>query len=279
MPLKKKHVFQIFRVLILIIISLTVLYPAAWLIANSLKSRELLVNDSWNLIPDPPIWSNYLDAWRIGTIGNSFRNSLIVTASSVVLLIMAAFLASYAIARLKFNGKNIIFVTMLAMWMIPGQALIIPLYKIESSLKILNTYLGLILPYATGGLPFAVFVLTTFIRTIPWEIEEATIIDGASRIRIIFQIIAPLAVPGIATVVIFTFMGNWNELFLAMIMLTNPKLRTLPIAIMNFSGLWGYVDYSRLFAAIVIISLPVVIVYVIFQKQFIKGLTAGAVKL
>jgi ABC-type glycerol-3-phosphate transport system permease component len=279
MRLKKKNIFHIFRILTLVFISLTVLYPAVWLIANSLKTRELLVNHSWNLIPSPPVWSNYPDAWRIGTIGNSFKNSLIITASSVALLIMAAFLASYALARLKFNGKNLIFVTMLAMWMIPGQALIIPLYKMESSLKILNTYLGLILPYATGGLPFAVFVLTTFIRTIPWEIEEATIIDGASRVRIIFQIIAPLAVPGIATVIIFSFMSNWNELFLAMVMLTNPKLRTLPIAIMNFTGLWGYTDYSRLFAAIIIISLPVVIVYVIFQKQFIKGLTAGAVKI
>jgi raffinose/stachyose/melibiose transport system permease protein len=142
-----------------------------------------------------------------------------------------------------------------------------------------RSYIGLILPYAAGGLPFAVFVLSTFIRTIPWEIEEATIIDGASRLRIIFQIIAPLSLPGIATVVIFSFMGNWNELFLAMVMLTNPKLRTLPIAIMNFSGLWGYIDYSRLFAAIVIITLPVVVVYIIFQKQFIRGLTAGAVKL
>jgi ABC-type glycerol-3-phosphate transport system permease component len=237
-----------------------------------------MMNDSWNLIPDPVVWSNYPDAWRIGTIGNSFKNSLIVTASSVFLLIMAAFLASYALARLKFTGRNIIFVMMLAMWMVPGQSLIIPLYRFEASLKIINTYIGLILPYAAGGLPFAVFVLTTFIRTIPMEIEEATIIDGASRLRIIFQIIAPLSLAGIATVVIFSFMGNWNELFLAMVMLTNSKLRTLPVAIMNFSGLWGYTDYSRLFAAIVIISLPVVIVYIIFQKQFIKGLTAGAVK-
>jgi ABC-type glycerol-3-phosphate transport system permease component len=277
--MKKRHVFLVIQIMVLALISLTVLYPCVWLIANSLKTRGAMMNDSWNLIPKPVVWNNYPDAWRIGTIGNSFRNSLIVTASSVFLLIFAAFLASYALARLKFMGRNVIFVLMLAMWMVPGQALIIPLYRLESSLQIINTYIGLILPYAAGGLPFAVFVLSTFIRTIPWEIEEATIIDGASRLRIIFQIIAPLSLPGIATVVIFSFMGNWNELFLAMVMLTNPKLRTLPIAIMNFSGLWGYVDYSRLFAAIVIITMPVVIVYIIFQKQFIRGLTAGAVKL
>jgi ABC-type glycerol-3-phosphate transport system permease component len=276
--MKKNRIYHIIQVAVLSLISLTVLYPSLWLIANSLKNRGAMMNDSWNLIPDPVVWSNYPDAWRIGTIGNSFKNSLIVTASSVILLILAAFLASYALARLKFTGRNIIFVMMLAMWMIPGQALIIPLARFLATLHISNTYLGLILPYATGGLPFAVFVLTTFIRTIPWEIEEATIIDGASRLRIIFQIIAPLALPGIATVVIFSFMGNWNELFLAMVILKNPRLRTLPIAIMNFSGMWGYLDYPRLFAAIVIISLPVVIVYIIFQKQFIKGLTAGAVK-
>jgi ABC-type glycerol-3-phosphate transport system permease component len=277
--MKKRQVFLVIQITVLALISLTVLYPCAWLIANSLKTRGAMVTDSWNLIPKPVVWNNYPDAWRIGTIGNSFKNSLIVTASSVFLLIFAAFLASYALARLKFMGRNVIFVLMLAMWMVPGQALIIPLYRFESSLRIINTYIGLILPYAAGGLPFAVFVLSTFIRTIPWEIEEATIIDGASRLRIIFQIIAPLSLPGIATVVIFSFMGNWNELFLAMVMLTNPRLRTLPIAIMNFSGLWGYTDYSRLFAAIIIITLPVVIVYIIFQKQFIKGLTAGAVKL
>jgi ABC-type glycerol-3-phosphate transport system permease component len=276
--MKKKRIFLIIQISVLALISLTILYPGAWLISNSLKNRGAMMNDSWNLIPDPVVWANYPDAWRIGTIGNSFKNSLIITASSVFLVIMAAFLASYALARLKFNGRNVIFVMMLAMWMVPAQSLIIPLYRFEASLGITNTYIGLILPYAAGGLPFAVFVLTTFIRTIPMEIEEATIIDGASRLRIIFQIIAPLSLPGIATVVIFSFMGNWNELFLAMVMLTNPKLRTLPVAIMNFSGLWGYVDYSRLFAAIVLISLPIVIVYIIFQKQFIKGLTAGAVK-
>lgn len=274
----KRQIFVAVKILVLAIISLTILYPSAWLIANSLKNRGAMMTDSWNLIPNPAVWSNYPDALRIGGIANSFKNSFIVAVCAIVLLILAAFLASYALARLKFTGRNLIFVLMLAMWMIPGQALIIPLYRFLSALRITNNYLGLILPYAAGGLPFAVFVLTTFIRTIPWEIEEATIIDGASRLRIIFQIIAPLAVPGLATVVIFSFMGNWNELFLSMVILTNPQLHTLPVSIMNFSGLWGYVDYSRLFAAIIIISLPVVIVYVIFQKQFIKGLTAGAVK-
>ena len=276
--MKQQNTLHIIQIIVLTIISLTILYPGAWLIANSLKNRGAMMTDSWNLVPNPVVWTNYPDALRIGGIANSFKNSLITTAFAVSLLILAAFLASYALARIKFTGRNFIFVLMLAMWMIPGQALIIPLYRFLSSLRITNNYLGLIFPYAASGLPFAVFVLTTFIQTIPWEIEEATIIDGASKLRIIFQIIAPLAVPGIATVVIFSFMGSWNELFLAMVILTNPRLRTLPMAIMNFSGLWGYVDYSRLFAAIIIISLPVVIVYVIFQKQFIKGLTAGAVK-
>ena len=276
--MKKQHIFHVIQIFVLTLISLTVLYPSAWLIANSLKNRGAMMTDSWNLIPNPPVWTNYPDAMRIGSIANSFKNSLIITVCAVSLLLLTAFLASYALARIKFIGRNVIFVLMLSMWMIPGQSLIIPLYRFLSFLKITNNYIGLILPYAAGGLPFAVFVLTTFIRTIPWEIEEATIIDGASRLRIIFQIIAPLAVPGLATVIIFSFMGNWNELFLAMLILTNPKLRTLPVSIMNFSGSWGYVDYSRLFAAIIIISLPVVIVYVIFQKQFIKGLTAGAVK-
>jgi ABC-type glycerol-3-phosphate transport system permease component len=276
--MKTKNIMSVLKIIFLSMISLTIIYPAIWVISNSLKTSEDRINNPWNLIPDPVMWSNYRDAWITGTIGAAFKNSIIVTVFSVLLLVLVAYLASYALARLKFTGRNIIMVTLLSLWMVPGQALIIPLYRLEALLGINNSYIGLILPYATGGLPFAIFVLSTFIRTIPWEIEEATIIDGASRLRIIFQIIAPLSIPGISTIIIFSFMGNWNELFLALVLLVDRNLRTLPIAILNFNGRWGFVDYPRLFAALIIISMPIIIIYVIFQKQFIKGLTAGAVK-
>jgi ABC-type glycerol-3-phosphate transport system permease component len=276
--LKAKRLSNNIQTLALCLLSLPVIYPLVWLIANSLKTKEAMINDSWNLLPDPIVWQNYVDAWKIGRIGNSFVLSLVVSVGAVLILMAAAFLASYALARIRFAGRSFVMILFLSTWMMPMSMLAIPLFRVETVLHINNTRLGLILPYAATALPFAVFVLTTFIRTIPEEIEEAARIDGASRLRIITQICMPLAKPGLATVVIFSFMQCWNEFFLALIIMLDPDLKTLPVAMQSFNGQWGQRDFTRLFAAIVIISLPVVIVYVIFQRQFIKGLTSGAVK-
>jgi ABC-type glycerol-3-phosphate transport system permease component len=162
--------------------------------------------------------------------------------------------------------------------MLPPQIILIPLFKVERMLNISNTLSGLILPYAAGTLPFSIYVLTAFIRKIPFEIEEAAFIDGAGRLRMIWQILLPLSKPGLATVIIFAFMQCWNEFFMALILIQNPELKTLTLGILGFNGQWGQTDFTRLFAALVLISVPVITVYVIFQRQFISGLTAGAVK-
>jgi ABC-type glycerol-3-phosphate transport system permease component len=264
--------------LLLAFLSLPILYPMIWLVSNSLKTRPDMINNSWKIVPETIVWQNYVDAWEIGKIGQAFMNSLIVSTAAVVLMIVVALFASYALARLEFWGRDFIMVMVLATWMMPAQVLIIPLFKLEAMMNITNTRLGLILPYAAGTLPFAVFVLTTFIRTIPYEIEEASYIDGASRLRTIVQIVAPLSKPALSAVIIFSFMQCWNEFFMALVMIKDPALKTLPLAILSFNGQWGQTDFTRLFAALVIISLPTIIVYIIFQKQFIQGLTSGAIK-
>ena len=276
--MKAKKRYDSLKNLVLFLLGMPILYPMIWLMSNSLKTIPDMINNSWDLIPDTIVWQNYSDAWQIGKIGDAFLNSLIVSICAVALMMVVAFFASYALARMKFWGRNIILVLILATWMMPPQVLIIPLFKLEVLLNIDNTLIGLILPYAAGSLPFAIFVLTTFIRTIPYEIEEASYIDGASRVRTITQIVAPLTKPSLSAVAIFSFMQCWNEFFVASVIIKDPSLKTLPLAILSFNGQWGQRDFTRLFAALVIICLPTIIVYILFQKQFIKGLTSGAVK-
>jgi raffinose/stachyose/melibiose transport system permease protein len=276
--MKARKIANIMQNLLLAFLCLPILYPMIWLVSNSLKTRPDMVNSSWKIIPETIVLQNYSEAWEIGKIGQGFMNSLIVSAAAVALMIVVAILGSYALARLNFFGKNIIMIMFLATWMMPAQVLIIPLYKLESLMHISNTRIGLILPYAAGTLPFAIFVLTTFIKTIPYEIEEASRMDGASRLQTIIQIVIPLLKPALSAVIIFSFMQCWNEFFMALVIIIDPVLKTLPLQILSFNGQWGQTDFTRLFAALVIISLPTIIVYIIFQKQFISGLTSGAVK-
>ena len=276
--MKAAKLSNLVQSLLLGFLSLPIFYPMIWLVSNSLKTRPDMINNSWKLMPETFVWQNYSDAWEIGKIGQAFVNSLIVSTAAVALMIVVALFASYALARLKFWGRDFILILFLATWMMPAQVLIIPLFKLEAMMNITNTRIGLILPYAAGTLPFAIFVLTTFIKTIPYDIEEASYLDGASRLRTIVQIVAPLSKPAISAVIIFSFMQCWNEFFMALVMIKDPALKTLPLAILSFNGQWGQQDFTRLFAALVIISLPTILVYLIFQKQFIKGLTSGAVK-
>ncbi len=277
--LRSKKIFNFVQNILLAGMSLFVIYPFLWLAANSLKTREDMVNNSWSLIPRTFMWGNYPEAWEIGNIGRCFLNSLIVSVSAVLILMAVSYLGSYALARISFVGRNLLMILFLSTWMMPPQIILIPLFKVERMLNISNTLLGLILPYAAGTLPFSIFVLTTFIRKIPVEIEEAAFIDGSGRLRLIGQILLPLSKPGLATVIIFAFMQCWNEFFMALILIQDPVLKTLTLGVLSFNGQWGQTDFTRLFAALIIISMPVILVYVIFQKQFISGLTAGAVKI
>lgn len=276
--MENNKVDKIGKNIILAILSVFIIYPFLWLTANSFKSMEDMVKNSWSLLPKQVIWKNYQEAWVIGNIGRCFANSMIVSIFSVFILIIVCYLGSYALARIDFKGRNFFMVLFLSTWMLPPQIILIPLFKVERLLHISNTLTGLILPYAAGTLPFSVFVMTAFLRKIPVEIEEAAFIDGAGRLRLIRDILLPLSKPGLATVVIFSFMQNWNEFFMALVLIQDPARKTLTLGVLNFNGQWGQIAYNRLFAALVIISVPVITVYVIFQKQFISGLTAGAVK-
>lgn len=277
----KNRIIKTADYIILIILSAFIIIPLIWLVGNSLKSDQDIRVNMAKLLPSAGEWQfdNYVQAWQRGNIGQTITNSFINAVVSVFLIVLVAYFTAYAIARIKYKGSEIVYALFVSMMMVPlAQVVMIPQFRMISSLDLVDTHLGVILLYVAGGIPFSVFLLTSFLRRIPIELDEASRIDGCSHIQIIFKILLPLSKPGIATVVIFQGMNVWNDYFTALIYLRSPEMKTITLGLKNFMGQWGLVDYNRLFAAIAIVTLPIVLLYVIFQKQFVSGLTSGSVK-
>jgi ABC-type glycerol-3-phosphate transport system permease component len=257
--------------------TVVMIYPVMWVVMSSLKSQRDLYGNPWGL-PSTPRFANYAEAWRIGKIGQYYVNSIVVAVASLVLVVLVSYLAAYALARLRFPGRTLVMILFVSTMLLPVQATIIPIYKIEQTIKLIDTLPGLILPYVAKALPFTVFVLTAFLKTIPLEFDEAARLDGASRLRVLWSILFPLTRPALASVVILDFMSIWNDFYLPLVLIHDPARRTLNLGLVNFSQLWGRTDFTRLFAALVLINLPLIVVYVIFQRQFISGMTSGGLK-
>ncbi len=255
-----------------------VIFPMVWLGYTSFKTTEELFADAWSL---PAIWSlaNFTEAWNEAQIGDFFWNSIFVTVSTLLLQLFLGSMASYSLAKYQFRGSNLIYYAFLAGLMFPIFLGLVPLFFLMKSMHLLNSHLGLILVYAAFGLPFTIFVLTAFFRTIPSTIMEAGIVDGCTHFRLYWSVMLPLAKPGIVTVGIFTFISIWNEYILALILLSSSHLRTLPlgIAVLQFVQFYE-VDFGTLFAGLVIVMLPTLLCYIILQNQITKGITVGAVK-
>lgn len=260
--------------LFLTVFSLIIVYPLFWMIMQSFKKTSEMYTNSWGL-PKHLNFDNYGLAWSRSNIGQYFTNSVFVTFVTVLSILVVASLASYAFSKFTFPGNRLIFYIFVMSLMLPVP--IIPLYSVVSRLGIINTFLALILPYVAGGLPMSIFLLKPFFDSIPREIEESAKMDGCSSIMIFIRIITPLSKPGLATVTIFQFMGAWNEFMLALIFIRNPKLKTIPVGLQAFFS-ENSTKWAELFAALCIATIPIIIVYAIMQKQFIEGLTAGAIK-
>jgi len=250
-------------------------YPVLWMLLQSFKTKFELYSNIWGL-PQQLFVDNYVQAWRIARMGTYILNSVIVSVGTVALVLVVASLAGYAFAKLRFPGRDVLFYTFVFTLIVPVQVTIIPLYAVVSGLGLSNTYFALILPYAAAGLPLSIFLLRAFFASVPREIEEAARIDGCSELAAFWRVVLPISGPGLATVTILQFLGAWNEFLLALIFIRNPALRTIPLGLQAFffeySVEWGY-----LFAALAMATVPVIVVYVVMQRQFIKGLTAGAV--
>ena len=260
-----------------------VVYPMFWLMSTSLKTdREIFLHPFSLPSLSHLQWANFSGAWVRGHFGDYFFNSVLITFSTVAVTILLAAMTAYAVSRFRFAGAGPIFFYFLAGLMVPIQLAIVPLFFEVKEFGLLDTRTGLFLVYVAFGLPFAIFVLTGFFRSLPASLHEAALLDGCSELRAFWHVMLPMARPGLITVAIFLFLGNWNEFFVAFICVSgqgSDSVRTLPLGLANITIVSQYrSDWGLAFAGLVLMMLPVMIAYVIFQKHLTKGVTAGAVK-
>lgn len=262
----------------LLIYAIIVIYPMLWLVTASLKTSIELFQSPWAL-PNEAKWANYVKAWTEAGIGQYFANSVFVTAVSMFFILLIGSMAAYALARFVFPGSGAVYTTFVSGMMFPVFLSVVPLFLLLRNLGIWNSYFGLITAYVAYSLSFTVFIMTGFFKTLPGELAEAGLIDGCSHFTAFWRIMLPLAKPGLITAGIFNFFGIWNEYPLALVIIADSNLRTLPLGIANLMMVQHYeTDWGALFAGLVMVMLPTLIVYMFFQRQITAGLTAGALK-
>lgn len=260
-------------------VALSTISAFAWVMNVSMKSNtEFLETSPWSLARSWQ-WENYTSAWDNAHVGSFFGNSVVVSVSATILGVVVAAFAAYPIARIPFRGSGALLALFLLGLMVPWMVTFIPLYLTMQDLGLLDSRLGLVLVYATYNLPFNVFVLVGFMRTLPRELEEAAAVDGAGPTRTFLGIIMPLLGPGLASVAIISFLQNWNEFFYALVLIHSPERMTLPLGLFQLGQAADYgTNWVTLFAGMMITVLPVLLVFAIMQKHITKGLTAGALK-
>lgn len=262
--------------IILSIYALVTLYPLIWLFISAVKSNEEFYSRPF-LLPTVWKWDNLVRAWKVSGMGLSLWNSTVVTVASLVLTLVLGALAAFVIARFEFKWKGFFTALFLLGMLIPIHSTLVPLFIIMKKIGLLNTYGALIFPYVAFELPLAIFIVAAYLVSIPKEIEEAALIDGTGYWGIFFRMMLPLSVPALSTVAILGFLRFWNDFAFALVFISKPALKTVPLSLSAFAT--GYMtDYELTMAALAIAVLPTIIVFVLFQEQIMKGMTAGAVK-
>lgn len=264
--------------LVLGVWTLLVAYPFLWMLVTSFKSDQEIFFSPWSL-PRALRWENFVRAWTDAAIGRYFVNSLIVVGGSLALTLLMSAMAAYVLARYRFRGNRLIYYAFLVGLMFPVFLALVPLFFVVRDLGLLGTYQGLILVYTAYSLPFSVFFLHGFFRSLPSEVAEAAVVDGASPYRVFFQIMLPLARPGLIAIGIFNFLGQWNQFILPLVLMPNPDRYVLSQGLAFLAIQRGYEsDWSALFAGLTITMVPTLAVYVLFQRRVQQGLTVGALK-
>jgi len=263
--------------LLLLSYAAIVVYPLLIMLVSSLKTTAEIFESPLGLVPETIRWSNYVDAWNQANFGTYFRNSIFVGIVSVLLILFLGSMAAYVLARFSFPGNRAIYLLFLAGFMIPVRLAIVPLFIMMRDLSLLDTLWSLILVYVASGMPFTIFLLVNFFRHIPRDLEDAAVLDGAGPFQVYYQIMLPLVRPALATVGLFHFLNVWNDFFFPLIFIRSEELRTVPLGVSTFFGEFTN-DWALLFAALSISIVPVIVVYLLASRQFIAGLTAGAIK-
>lgn len=262
------------------VVGLLMLYPILWLISSSLKPADQIWTTVYNLIPAEIHLENYANGWR-GFGGISFatfyRNSFVYTGLATLITVVSSAVVAFGFARIKFRGKKFWFTIMLLTLMLPDQVLIIPQYIVFSQLNWLNTFLPLLVP-RFGGSVFFIFMIVQFIRSIPIDLDEAAMIDGASQFGVFFYVILPQLKPAVITAAIFSFYWTWDDFFGPLIYLTNPNLYTVSVALRNFSDSTSLTDWGAVFAMLTLSLVPVFFIFVFFQRYLVEGIATTGLK-
>lgn len=272
----KKNLNKILFYLFIAVFLIIILFPFYYELVTSLKTRDAIFN-GFDLIPKKITFESYILVFTHRPFGRFLMNSFIIALLTTFFAIVIASIAAYAIARLQFKGKTIILGLVLAVSMFPQIATISPIYIFMKNMGLRDTYLGLIIPDTTFALPLAIWYLTSFFKQIPFDLEEAARIDGASPIGTFLKIILPLAAPGTFTTAILVFIASWNEYMYALTINTKDIRKTVPVAISMFQGQYT-IPWGEIAAATVICTVPLIVMVLLFQKRIVSGLTAGAVK-
>jgi ABC-type glycerol-3-phosphate transport system permease component len=253
------------------------LFPFAWMVLSSFKLPQELYTLPPTWLPRRPTLDNFRQVLFASNVPRYFLNSLVISVGSTALALSLAVFAAYGFARFRFPGRRACQAFILVGQLLPTAAIIIPLFVTLRYLGLVNTYLGLILVYLILTLPLSVWMLSSYFRAIPVELEEAAIIDGASRLAVLFRITLPLSLPGVVSVVVYAFVTTWNEFIFALVFAHDSHVKTLPIGIAEFTSEFN-TDWGAVMAASLVMTLPIAVAFLAMQRLFVGGLTAGAIK-
>ncbi|MFD7550211.1 MULTISPECIES: carbohydrate ABC transporter permease [unclassified Streptomyces] len=272
------QVLNVFSHGILIVWAILVVMPLLWAVMTSFKDDKSIFRSPWAL-PDKLHFENWSRAWTEANMADYFLNTILVVGGSLIGTLVLGSMTAYVLARFEFPGNRFLYYLFVGGMSFPVMLALVPLFYVVNNMGLLNTIHGLILVYIAYSLPFTVFFLTSFFRTLPSSVAEAAFVDGASHTRTFFQVMLPMAKPGLISVGIFNFLGQWNQYMLPTVLNTDPEERVLTQGLVQLAVSQGYKgDWSGLFAGLVMAMLPVLAAYVVFQRQVVAGLTAGALK-
>ena len=274
----RNGILGVFLNLIMIIFSLTCIFPLIWMFYSSFKEKRAFNADIIGL-PKEPTLINYIKILTNSDyhLGESMMNSVRTTGLSVLFIVLFGFIVGYILARVKFRGNRLLYLMFLMGMLIPIHSLLVPIYVVFNKVGISNKWFTLLLPYVSFGLPLAIFLVEGYVKGIPIALEEAAAIDGSSFSRTLWTIILPICKPILITIAIIQVFGNWNEFSFALVLIKNVSLQTVPLALTQFKGQFAS-DYPKQMAAMLITMSPIVVLYFAFSKEIIKGMVAGAVK-
>jgi multiple sugar transport system permease protein/raffinose/stachyose/melibiose transport system permease protein len=272
----REAVVKAVRYLLIVLLLVFVLFPFFYMVSTAFKAEEDLFSSPPKFLPRSPTLMNFHQALQPKFI-RYFMNSFIVTIGTTIIVIAVALFSSYAFSRLRFRGRKFLLKIIIFTQLFPLIVIIIPIYVLYNKTGIVNTHLSLIIAYLAFTVPVGVWMLRGFFKGIPYNLEEAAMVDGCTRLTAFVRVVLPLARPGISATAVYIFIVTWQEFMFALTMLTGEKMRTLPVGILDFIRQYG-VNWGGLMALSTLITIPVFILFLVLQRQFISGLTQGSVK-